>query len=1019
MANLHAQQYVFRNYGLAEGLKNLSVNAMTMDRSGFLWVATENGVYRFLGSSFERFGPEQGIAEFEAEDIVSDADGTIWVGTDQNLYRLDGQRFLPAGQVPIPIERMRRMCVEDAHHLLVIDKERLYRLEHDDRGRMLSFLPVIPDVLAAAVPDLGRLSSVNVVNEAGHGLRVWLGCGKRLCSWLDRDPIGRSQLERSEVTEWGKGDNLAEDQWESILLDRVGNLWAAGRKHVMVMPAGTFHFIDRSIPGSDPENIYGNSPLAEDPAGRVLVPTEDGVARWEGKAWRNIGHSNGLQRISHSAGVVFDAAGDVWLGSHGNGLFHWFGYRDWEGWGDTQGLPSSLVWTLQPLPGGRVLAGTDAGPAWIDSRSGVAGPMSSTRPWSYGQVDGMDLDHDGSVWVGGMSGSILRIDPKTGRTEETAKLPASLDYALQDSTGRMFFTTKPPGIFVRESPKAAPHRISAVDGLLGTPTRIPEACETPDGAVWFLAGNRLLRVEDSQWTKPQIEGLPELHGTLLSIYCASNGAVWVTGENAGTWRMTPAGDHLKAWKLELPLEFSSISPVAILLDRRGWVWLGTDSGLLVWNGQTWRQLTVESGLLWNDVDQGVLKEGMDGSIWVGTSGGVAHLSHPERAFDPIQLNIAVTEVQRGNTLYSPEEEITLPWSTQQLQVQVSSSTVRNRSEMVFKFRMDGLQTDWAESQDGKAIFAALPPGKYTFMAMARNPGLNTTSSTVQLHFKILPPWWRSYWFLALCGLGLLLLLIAFDRLRARHLRARSRQLEGMVHERTVKLEERTRELEASREQLRIQATRDGLTGLLNHVAIVRALDEEMSRARREDRTLLLVMADLDHFKKVNDSYGHPAGDESLRIFAAAVRAATRVYDHAGRFGGEEFLLILTDIPREAAEQRLARLHAAISNLKVRNQESSFTVTCSIGATVFGPSSGLRSAETLLSAADQALYAAKAAGRNCFKFRDTSCISADEANSQQLGKRATGLGGGLADEDKCGDSGHDEAESGTTTLGGRV
>ena len=168
---------------------------MTMDRSGFLWVATENGVYRFLGSSFERFGPEQGIAEFEAEDIVSDADGTIWVGTDQNLYRLDGQRFLPAGQIPIPIERMRRMFVEDAHHLLVVDKERLYRLEHDDQGRMLSFLPVIPDVLAAAVPDLGRLSSVNVVNEAGHGLRVWLGCGKRLCSWLDRDPIGSANLD--------------------------------------------------------------------------------------------------------------------------------------------------------------------------------------------------------------------------------------------------------------------------------------------------------------------------------------------------------------------------------------------------------------------------------------------------------------------------------------------------------------------------------------------------------------------------------------------------------------------------------------------------------------------------------------------------------------------------------------------------------------------------------------------------------------------------------------------------------
>src|SRR5208337_1705750 len=99
---MHAQQYVFRAYGQAEGLKNVSVVALAMDRSGFLWVATQNGVYRFLGAGFERFGAEQGIAEQEAVDIVADPNGTVWVGTGENLYRWDGQRFLPAGRNPIP-----------------------------------------------------------------------------------------------------------------------------------------------------------------------------------------------------------------------------------------------------------------------------------------------------------------------------------------------------------------------------------------------------------------------------------------------------------------------------------------------------------------------------------------------------------------------------------------------------------------------------------------------------------------------------------------------------------------------------------------------------------------------------------------------------------------------------------------------------------------------------------------------------------------------------------------------------
>jgi diguanylate cyclase (GGDEF)-like protein len=141
----------------------------------------------------------------------------------------------------------------------------------------------------------------------------------------------------------------------------------------------------------------------------------------------------------------------------------------------------------------------------------------------------------------------------------------------------------------------------------------------------------------------------------------------------------------------------------------------------------------------------------------------------------------------------------------------------------------------------------------------------------------------------------------------------------------------------------------------------------MDRAQREARTVLVVLADLDLFKQINDAYGHLAGDEALRWFATAVGTAIRAYDHAGRFGGEEFLLVLTEIPNEAIEQRLASLHGAISNLEVRTHGAQFRVDCSVGATVFDPANGPASVESLLAAADQNLYAAKAAGRNRVVF----------------------------------------------------
>jgi diguanylate cyclase (GGDEF)-like protein len=960
-ASLQAQQYAFRAYGQAEGLKNMVVNVLAVDRQGFLWVATQNGIYRFLGSTFEQYGPDQGIAELEAQDVVADPDGTVWVGTEANLYRWDGLRFHPAGRNPIPIGRVRMIALEDARHLLVVDKGQLFRLEHDEKGQMLSYLPVISQALATALPEMGKIASVNVVNEAGGGLQIWIGCGNRLYSWRDGKASGRPQPQLAEITEWGKEKGLAKDSWESVLLDHAGTLWVAGIRHVMALPKGAARFADRSIPGSDPENIYGHAPLVEDPEGRILAPSGDGVARWDGDGWRQIGRANGMLRTSHTMGMAFDAAGDLWLGTCGEGVYHWFGYRDWEGWSEDQGLPSSLVWSIRPLSPDRVLAGTDAGPAWINPRSGASGRLFPGHLWTYGQVSGMGVEHGDSLWAATISGSILRIDAKTGKTEQTGKLPAFIDFAMTDSAGRLFMTTKPMGVYVRDTPRAKPRRISAVDVMLDSSTRIFAGCGSPDGAVWFLAANRLLREENDKWSEPPIQGMPPLQGALMAVHCAANGAIWLAGEHAGTWRLTPAGDHLQAWKLELPAELRTVSPVSILVDRRGWVWLGTDGGLLAWNGQSWRQMTIESGLIWNDLDQGVLLEDQDGSVWAGTSGGVAHLLHPERAFDPVSLDVAITGIRRGKNQIPVAHEITLPWLSQPLQVQISSATLRNRSELILQYRMEGLQPDWIESTNGLAVFSALPPGNYIFEAIAFNPGLNAYSAPVRVRVIILSPWWRSYWFFTLCGVIALFLLVAISQLYARHLRAQSRELERLV-------QERTQELELSREQLRIQATHDGLTGMLNRTAILQFLEQEMERARRESQCVVVALIDLDHFKRINDEYGHLAGDESLRWFSTAVSKAIRTYDHAGRYGGEEFLLVLTQIPWQNVEQRLLSLHRAITNLRVCSHGLEFELNCSMGATIFDPAMEPANIESLLTITDKALYTAKAEGRNRVVYR---------------------------------------------------
>jgi len=956
----HGQQYVFQTYRQPEGLLNLGIRGMVKDRAGFMWLATENGVYRFLGSGFERFGQQQGIAELNILDIVADPAGTIWVATAENLYRWDGNLFQAAGSRQIHVADAGRMAVEDARHVLVVEQQRLYRLEHDEQGRMLSYSAVFSDPTIRANPELAQIDSVNVVSGAGARPQIWIGSGEHLYS-LPGGESERTEPGSAAVTAWGTGQGLPKDAWKGILLDHEGTLWAGGMAHVAVLRRGSARFEDRSITGGDPATVYRHTPLIEDRQGRVLAPAQSGLVRWETGHWRTFGSENGMPRTSQIAGLVFDAGGDLWIGSRGVGLVGWTGYESWEGWSDNQGLPSPVVWAIVPPREGHVLVGTEGGLAWIDPHSGAAGSLSSKRRWNFGQVSTMDVLHDGSVIAGTFSGGILRVDPKTGSIGLIARLPDFIMSILEDRSGEVFFATK-KGIYLRpaRSPAAIPRLVPEANALLTGTRRVETGCAARDGSLWFLSNNRLLREDNGSWRVPPIDGLTRFNGSVLALSCADDGTVWMTGDQTGTWRLTPKDGRLEAWQLRLPEELQTLAPLALLVDHRGWVWLGTDLGVVVWNGSSWRHLSQESGLIWNDIDQNAIREAPDGSLWVGTSGGIAHLVHPERVFESIPLAISVTAIKRGRMLNPLAAEITLPWSGLPLDFQFSSPAMPNRSELVFNYRLKDFQPDWIENKDGLAIFSGLPPGNFVLEAVAQNSSLGSRSDVVQVKVHILSPWWKSKWFSGLCLLALLGLFWAFTRLYARHLRARSRQLESQVRE-------RTRELELSREQLRIQATHDGLTGMLNRSAVLRALAREMERAAREGRRLVVALVDLDHFKEINDAHGHLAGDEALRWFAAAVGGAIRPYDSAGRYGGEEFLILLTEIPADAVQQRLSVLHAAISNLKIMERGCEFTVNCSVGASLFEPATG-GTVESLLIVADHALYEAKAQGRNRVVFR---------------------------------------------------
>ena len=163
------------------------------------------------------------------------------------------------------------------------------------------------------------------------------------------------------------------------------------------------------------------------------------------------------------------------------------------------------------------------------------------------------------------------------------------------------------------------------------------------------------------------------------------------------------------------------------------------------------------------------------------------------------------------------------------------------------------------------------------------------------------------------------------------------------------------------DQLHRLATHDELTGLLNRRELDRVLNQEADRAVRFGQPLGLLMADIDHFKSVNDRYGHPAGDAVLREVGRRLRSELRSVDFAGRFGGEEFAVVVVQADGASSAALAERLRAAVMAAPMPIGEGELSVTISLGVASLPPN-GCTGPE-LLAAADQALYAAKRGGRN--------------------------------------------------------
>lgn len=940
---VRAQQYSLQNYDRKAGLESLTITALLQDQRGFVWAGTEMGLYRFDGNRFERMDAAQGFDKGEYVTAITQdvRDGQLWVATQSGLRRGDGLHFAnvePQGQ-PLVVDVGRPLVVLSDGRLLLVRDDELMVLAGGSGGQPWQLQPMFDAAQLAALPALRRITTLFLAPD-----RLWLGCGTALCS-LDATGRGRVVLH-------GPAQGVPVDEWSGMLADRAGNLWLRGVHHVRVRLAGTARFIARDLPEDVMGVVKDDGRLVEDRQGRVITTTNHGLARWDGAGWTMFDSRNGLPDIDFTP-LLFDTRGSLWLGTYGQGISRWNGYGMVEGWGLARGMEGLPNWSILRSDPKHMWFGNELGGSVLENGHTRLQPWPVRAEPSPRQVLALAKAADGAIWIGLYDHRLLRYDPVSGNTRQVARLPAFIKTLHIDRQQRLWIGTV-NGIYRIDGSDAAVQRMPVAQT---TDRQCSDIAEGDDGVLWFACNEGMLRYADGHWSRMRADG-KALAAGFSAVAIDADGSLWLGANEPGVFHALVHGGQLDmipvvdAW-LENTLAYF------IRRDHRGWIWVGGGGGVDIFDGHYWTHLSRDDGLLWDETDQNAFFEDHDGSVWIGSPVGVSHILRPQDMIARAPSTVIVTSVMQGAVPVAAGGDVHIDGNPAPLTVRYALLGGSAGGNPRFRYRLVG--SDWVDTRAHIINFTGLPSGSYRLEIQAIDDDQRMVSPSTYVDFRIPPSWWRTWWAYLLESLSLVLVVALSWRWYSRRLLRQNQRLEALVSGRTAELTEEKRELERTRAELYHQATHDGLTGLHNRRSILDQLAALLEPAARNSAGLAVGLIDADHFKRINDTFGHQAGDAALLMIARRLQSQLREGDRLGRYGGEELLVLLPGISRNSATDRMAAIQAAVSAQPHRWGTQHFTVTLSIGMVWIGDEPA--TVEDVIRRADAALYQAKRRGRD--------------------------------------------------------
>ncbi len=951
-------QYVHQTWDRTHGLPQVSVTGILQDREGYLWVATQEGLARFDGIRFEVFdrrsheaitvnylvaltegadgsiwGATEGgglvrhhegrievydsgdAAGLEsAESLAGGADGTLWIGTGSGLLRRVGERFERVGGEAI-----------DGHHVTAL--------------------------------------------EVGGGGQVWIGT---------RD-AGLFVLEGDEAVRLPGAEALADAKIRTLLRAADGALW------IGTADEGVHRWHDGVTRPMAAEWIGGSTveALTEDAHGSVWIGTNDqGLLRHAASgALARFGVDEGLSH-HRVRSLHADRDGNLWIGTFGGGLNR---LRDgsFTAFTTVDGLGGDGIWSVLEAGDGALWVATEVGLDRIEGTRAV--PFAGRERLLGLDVLSLHLDAQGTLWVGTYGDGLFRRDGDGWQQITTRDgLAGDIVYVMADDpSGDLWVGTRTGLSRVGDT---GVHSYTAAEGL---PQEIVRDLHVDrQGRVWVgTQGGGVARFEEEALIPVDL-GLEGVQRQVFAILEGTDDTLWL-GTTGGLVRHQR--DQTTSYTSRDGLFDDKIYEVVD--DGEGFLWMTSNRGVFRVSKTDLerfaagdieavgsRPFNESDGLPNAECTGGAHPAGIrsrDGRLWFTTVQGLV-------VFDPASARvttgappIAITHVRVDGVDVESRGLLVLDPGPHKIRIDFTSPTLAHPESLRFRTWLDGWEPGWTDNGTQRyAEYGVQGRGKYTFHVKAIGVEGRSSEEASSLSLMVRPYLHETLAFRVIAASALVVLGFCLPALRIRELRRRKRELEALV-------DQRTRELRDLTDELKELALRDPLTGLRNRRFLFETMAGVMAevarqharttsgkqdrRAKPDDEVLGLFLVDIDHFKEVNDTFGHDSGEAVLRRFADLMTSCVRAEDLVVRWGGEEFLVVLPRTRQYYLKQFAERLRETIEAERFElpgNQ--SVRRTCSVGFTsypMFQHPDVEVDLDQLIAAADLALYLAKREGRN--------------------------------------------------------